>query len=213
MAQQLGQLSKHSSSNGSSNTSLQRAEQGNAAPAPAAAWDEEQVIQQDIRSLLGQLKKLVLHDMPAAATTVPHKAVVNRYQTILQDLQADIDKTVARVRQAKERRELLAGSSAAGGMAVQDPATEHLLRERNHIHNSMRAADNVLGQADQIRSDLRGQGRSIGRSGTLLGQMTQAVPGLNHVVEQIRRRRSRDDYIVAGVIASCVLITLWYVFG
>jgi hypothetical protein len=32
-------------------------------------------------------------------------------------------------------------------------------------------------------------------------------------VEQIRRRRSRDDYIVAGVIASCVLITLWYVFG
>jgi len=42
--------------------------------------------------------------------------------------------------------------------------------------------------------------------------MTQAVPGLNHVVEQILRRRSRDDYVVAGVIASCVLITLWYVF-
>jgi Golgi SNAP receptor complex protein 1 len=166
---------------------------------------------------MSQLQKLVGQDMPRAATTPHTTAIVQRYQTILSDLRSDIDKTTVRVRQAKERQELLAAAAGSNssmtGMAVQDPAMEHLLRERNHIHNSMRAADNVLGQADHIRSDLRTQGRSLRHTGSLLGQMTQQVPGLNHLVEHIRRRRSRDDYIVAGVIASCILVTMWYVFG
>jgi Golgi SNAP receptor complex protein 1 len=167
--------------------------------------------------LTNQLQKLVGQDMLSAATTPHATAIVNRYQTILSDLRADMDKTVARVRQAKERQELMGGSNMAGasssGGGNIDPAMEHLLRERNHIHNSQRAADSVLGQADSIRSDLRNQGRSLRSTGSLLGQITQNVPGLNHLVEHIRRRRSRDDYIVAGVIASCILITLWYVFG
>jgi Golgi SNAP receptor complex protein 1 len=200
----------------SSTGSLNRAEQGQGTTATGNYWDEEKVIQQDISLLLAQLQKLVGQDMPRAATTPHTTAIVNRYQTILSDLRSDIDKTTARVRQAKERQELLAGSNNSGGgsgMNVQDPAMEHLLRERNHIHNSMRAADSVLGQADNIRSDLRTQGRSLRSTGSLLGQITQQVPGLNHLVEHIRRRRSRDDYIVAGVIASCILVTMWYVFG
>jgi Golgi SNAP receptor complex protein 1 len=179
-------------------------------------WDEEAVLRQDMSLLIAQLQKLVGVDMLKQATTPHATAIVNRYQTILSDLRADMDKTVTRVRQAKERQELMGGNNNANsvtGMNVQDPAMEHLLRERNHIHNSQRAADSVLGQADNIRSDLRTQGRSLRSTGSLLGQITQNVPGLNHLVEHIRRRRSRDDYIVAGVIASCILVTLWYVFG
>jgi Golgi SNAP receptor complex protein 1 len=202
----------------SSSKSLNSAEQGTATSnAWKHAWDEQAVIQQDIQSMLSSLQKLVGQDMPRAATTPHTTAIVQRYQTILQDLRSDIDKTSLRVRQAKERQELMSGSggpgSGSGGMNVQDPAMEHLLRERNHIHNSMRAADSVLGQADSIRSDLRTQGRSLRTTGSLLGQITTAVPGLNHLVEHIRRKRSRDDYIVAGVIASCILVTMWYVFG
>jgi Golgi SNAP receptor complex protein 1 len=181
-------------------------------------WSEEAVLRQDMSLLTAQLQKLVGQDMLSAATTPHATAIVNRYQTILSDLRADMDKTVARVRQAKERQELMGGnnsaaSASASGTGNIDPAMEHLLRERNHIHNSQRAADSVLGQADSIRSDLRTQGRSLRSTGSLLGQITQNVPGLNHLVEHIRRRRSRDDYIVAGVIASCILVTLWYVFG
>jgi hypothetical protein len=31
-------------------------------------------------------------------------------------------------------------------------------------------------------------------------------------VDAIRRKRSRDDQILAGVIATCILFTLWYLF-
>jgi Golgi SNAP receptor complex protein 1 len=212
--------STNTSTAGTSTSSLNRAEQGtglaNAASIAKQQWDEEAVLRQDMSLLINQLQKLVGQDMVSAATTPHATAIVNRYQTILSDLRADMDKTVARVRQAKERQELMGGmnnanSGSSGGNI--DPAMEHLLRERNHIHNSQRAADSVLGQADNIRSDLRTQGRSLRSTGSLLGQITQNVPGLNHLVEHIRRRRSRDDYIVAGVIASCILITMWYVFG
>jgi Golgi SNAP receptor complex protein 1 len=217
---QLAQILVAGGSSSTTNTSTSAAssaEQGNSATNNwKHAWDEQAVIQQDMQSLLANLQKLVGQDMPRAATTPHTTAIVQRYQTILQDLRSDMDKTAARIRQAKERQELLSGSAPASGgngMNVQDPAMEHLLRERNHIHNSMRAADSVLGQADSIRSDLRTQGRSLRNTGSLLGQITTAVPGLNHLVEHIRRKRSRDDYIVAGVIASCILVTMWYVFG
>jgi Golgi SNAP receptor complex protein 1 len=214
-----GASAASSSTAGTSTTSsLNRAEQGTGTGTANVAkqqWDEEAVLRQDMSLLIQQLQKLVGHDMVSAATTPHATAIVNRYQTILSDLRADMDKTVARVRQAKERQELMGNmkGSANSGNGNIDPAMEHLLRERNHIHNSQRAADSVLGQADSIRSDLRTQGRSLRSTGSLLGQITQNVPGLNHLVEHIRRRRSRDDYIVAGVIASCILVTMWYVFG
>jgi Golgi SNAP receptor complex protein 1 len=143
---------------------------------------------------------------------------VKRYREILLDLRGDFDKSIQSVRRAKERKELFLGSSssaaaAAGGGAAADPAMDHLLRERNHIQNSMNAAASVIGQADAVRQDLYGQGRSLRGTGALMSQLTANIPGLNQLVEHIRRRRSRDDKIVAGVIASCIVFTLWYVFG
>jgi Golgi SNAP receptor complex protein 1 len=90
---------------------------------------------------------------------------------------------------------------------------EHLLRERNHINNSLNAAGGVIDQAEAVRTDLRLQGRGLRNTQGLLGALTTNIPGLNTLVEQIRRKRSRDDKIVAGVIATCILFTLWYLFG
>lgn len=90
---------------------------------------------------------------------------------------------------------------------------DSLLRERNHIQNSMSAASSVLGQAENIRQDLHWQGRSLRSTGSLMGQIASNIPGINHLVDQIRRRRLQDDKVVAGVIATCVVFTLWYMFG
>lgn len=90
---------------------------------------------------------------------------------------------------------------------------QHLMRERHHINNSLDASTAVINQASEIHSDLRVQGMSLrGVQGTIL-RITSNIPGLNRLVENIRRRRSRDDMVVSGVIAACILFTLWYVFG
>jgi len=190
------------------NNTLSRVEQGltdNSADVVAS-------LQQEIQRLFGQLHDLIHGRLIHAATTPSQRAVGNRYRDILQDLRTDYDKSLTVLQRAKERHELLAGAST-GSDDGQDAGLESLLRERNHIHNSINVAASVLGQAESVRQDLRWQGRSLRSAGSVLTQMVSNIPGLDHLVEQIRRRRSRDDQIVAGVIASCIVFTLWYLLG
>lgn len=177
----------------------------------AVPWEEEKTLQQEIQRLLTHLQDLISGRLPTVASGPSQQAVVGRYREILLDLRSDFEKSKQTVRRATERKELL--GTGPSSMSGSDAGMDHLLRERNHINNSMNMASNVIGQADSIRSDLRFQGRSLRGAGTLLNQLTTNIPGLNHLVDQIRRRRSRDDKIVAGAIAGCIVFTLWYMFG
>lgn len=106
------------------------------------------------------------------------------------------------------------GAGRNGSLNNEDGgATEHLLRERNAINNSIKSADTVLSQASEIRANLRTQRNSLGVSMGYVSNIASNVPGLNHVMDAIRRKRSRDDLILSGVIATCILFTLWYLFG
>ncbi|KAL7565122.1 hypothetical protein ACA910_005128 [Epithemia clementina (nom. ined.)] len=189
---------------------LSKTEQG---IAHGISWDEETSVQQEIQRLLNHLQELVSGRLTQAARNPNQNAVVGRYRDILIDLRSDFEKSKQTVRRAAERRELLQGSSATVVASGNDPATEHLLRERNHIQNSMNAVNSVVGQAEAVQHDLRFQGRSLRNTQGLIGQITGNIPGLNTLIESIRRKRSRDDMIVAGVIASCIVFLLWYMFG
>ena len=35
----------------------------------------------------------------------------------------------------------------------------------------------------------------------------------NGLIDKIRKKRLQDDRIVGGVVAGCILFTLWYLFG
>merc|ERR1712238_232788 len=93
-----------------------------------------------------------------------------------------------------------------GDASNRDPEMEQLLRERNSLGGALRSVASVLGQASEVRSDLRNLG------GKVLN-IASNVPGLNTLVEGIRRRRNKDDMVVSGVIAACILFTLWYLFA
>jgi len=210
VAQKLSQ-SMHSSTL-TSPADLSRAEEG--LGHGMELEEEAATLQPDVQRLLQRLQDLISGRLSSLATTGSQQAVVKRYREILLDLRQDFEKSVAMVRRAKERHELLGGAAAAsGGSGGHDPAMDHLLRERNHIQNSLNTAANVIGQADSIRSDLYGQGRSLRNTQSLMNTLTTNIPGLNHLVDAIRKKRSRDDKIVAGVIASCIVFALWYLLG
>jgi golgi SNAP receptor complex member 1 len=194
-------------------------EQGKSSSVGVPSWDEEATLQLEIQRLLSHLQDLINGRLSAAARTPGHQAVVGRYRDILVDLRNDLEKSTQTVRRASERRELLQGASpsplqvANGNGTPNDPAMDHLLRERSHIQNSMNTANNVLGQAESVRTSLRYQGQSLRGTQGMMLQLTSNIPGLNSLIENIRRRRGRDDMVVAGVIATCVVFTLWYMFG
>lgn len=227
MAQRLASAtSAASATTESTDLLLSKAESGTSSSSAAAAaaaaamsleQEEEASLRHDLDRTLKNLQEVIAKlAVSADQTNKPqHLLLVKRYREILLDLTSDYTKTAQALERKRQEARLFQGRSTSGGSGAsgQDAGMEHLLRERNHIHNSLTASSVVLDQASNIHSDLKSQGRSLRGVQGLVGKITGNIPGLNRLVEHIRSKRSRDDKIVAGVIASCILFTLWYIFG
>jgi Golgi SNAP receptor complex protein 1 len=181
--------------------------------------EEEATLSKDIHRTMSKMTELINTKMaPAAERTgrSQHLLLVKRYREILFDCSTDFNKTCESVARKREAKELFRGAvsgmnNGSGGGA--NPEMEQLLRERNAIDNSMKSATSVLNQASNVRSELRSQGNSLrGVSGTM-ANIAGHIPGLNGLIDKIRKKRQQDDRVVSGVVAVCILFTLWYLFG
>jgi Golgi SNAP receptor complex protein 1 len=143
-----------------------------------------------------------------------HALLVKRYREIVYDCTNDFRKTNRAIMKKREQNDLFRGAvSKSNGGSDEDPAMEALMREKNAIGNSLASATSVLNQASEIRSELRNQGNSLKNVGNKVLIMASRVPGLNGLIENIKKKRGKDDKIVSAVIAMCILFTLWYVLG
>jgi Golgi SNAP receptor complex protein 1 len=195
-------------------SSLDAAESGSNNMMSTAA-NEEALLANEINRTLGKLNDLINTKMAPAAersNKAQHSLLVKRYREILFDSTNDFKKTSGAILRKRETLELFSGANT-NGIQVEDPAMEQLLRERNAIGNSIRSATSVLNQASDIRNELRNQGMALRGVGTKVLNMAGRIPGLNGLIENIRRRRGRDDMVVSAAIAACILFTLWYVLG
>ena len=178
--------------------------------------EEEATLSKDIHRTMSTMTELINTKMaPAAERTgrSQHSLLVKRYREILFDCGADFNKTLALVQRRREAMELFRGANTNSTVEVLDPAMEQLLRERTAIDNSMKSASSVLNQAANVRSELRSQGTSLrGIVGTM-ASIVNNIPGVNTLIDKIRQKRQRDDRVVSGVVAGCILFTLWYLFG
>lgn len=198
--------------NGISSTSpslLESAESGNAPENEAALANE-------INRTLSQLNELINTQMAPAAersNLAQHSLLVKRYREILFDSTNDFKKVSSAINRSRESKELFSGANMSLDSTNDDPAMEHLMRERNAIGNSLNSAASILAQAGDIRGELRNQGAALRGAGNKVLLVMSNIPGLNGVIDNIRRRRGKDDMIVSGVIAFCILFTLWYIFA
>lgn len=177
--------------------------------------NEEKNLANEINRTLSALNELINTKMAPAAeksNRAQHVLLVKRYREILFDSTNDFKKTSGSIHRKRESMELFAGASSDGAN-TEDPAMEQLLRERNAIGNSIQSASNVLGQASEIRNELRNQGLALRGVGNRVLVMAGQIPGVNGLIDNIRRRRSKDDMVVSATIAACILFTLWYMLG
>lgn len=181
----------------------------------SSSVEDEAALRHDIQRTMTNLQDLVNTQLQPAAEKSGKSLLVKRYREILFDLSGDFEKSRQAHTRKMERAKLMEGASARRNnpLEIDNAGMDHLMRERSHISNSQSAASAVINQAVEIRNDLRSQGFSLGRAQGAMGQIANNIPGINTLVEQIRKKRSKDDLIVAGVVASCILFTLWYLFG
>ena len=174
--------------------------------------EDEATLRHEIQRTHTTLQNLVTTQLAPKAEKLGKSVLVKRYREILFDLSGDFEKSRQQYTRKAERQQLLDGAKQTSSLNIDQQGMDHLMRERSHIHNSQSAAASVIQQATEIRNELRTQGLSLGRAQTMMATIANNVPGINTLVEQIRKKRSKDDKIVAGVIASCILFTLWYLF-
>ena len=179
--------------------------------------DEESALSDDIQRTISRMNELInikMGPMSECTDRAQHVLLVKRYREIVFDCNAEFGRTRAGIARRREARELFSNATAAGGgLGGGNEAERQLLRERNAIDNSMNGASDVLNQAAHVRAELRTQGSNLrGIAGTM-GRIAANVPGLNAIIDKIRKKRLQDDRVVGGVVAMCILFTLWYLFG
>ncbi|EFN59854.1 hypothetical protein CHLNCDRAFT_133637 [Chlorella variabilis] len=112
---------------------------------------------------------------------------------------------------ARDRLDLLGGAAASQHAGLQSQGNAGLLlRERGMLASTNAALDEVMGTAQAVSSGL-GQQRGMfeGISGKM-SSLGNKFPVVNTLMNAIRRRKNRDNLILAAVVAACTLFILVY---
>lgn len=115
---------------------------------------------------------------------------------------------MASIQQKKESASLFSRSGALNG---QDNETDILLRERSAVDSSRSMADNIIGQAMAAKASLERQKERFTSSRGRVTGLTGTFTGIHSLMDQIQRKKFRNNTIITLVIAFLICFTLWWV--
>ncbi|KAH9249695.1 hypothetical protein BASA81_012491 [Batrachochytrium salamandrivorans] len=173
-------------------------------------------LEREVESLLDRASHHVerMEAMGSAANqSAAWKAQISRLRDARNSSQLEFKKTRDRIKHREESRELLRNAKAElGGGSTNGVGEEERLydQEREGIHSSMRMMDESIGKAMALQDTLRQQTHRLRRATAGLTNMAESIPGINHLIKAAGRKKTRDNLIVAVVIALLVCLTIWW---
>jgi Golgi SNAP receptor complex protein 1 len=88
---------------------------------------------------------------------------------------------------------------------------DSLLNERRAVDSSRSMTSSIIEQAMATKNALENQRRQFTSSHGKVATLGSSFAGINTLVEQIRRKKMRNNTILALVVAGCICFTLWWV--
>lgn len=183
---------------------------GDASDAPGAA--DHMAI--ELEALLVRLSETVdamgraLHAASAPpAPSMTH--ILERHNEILNDYKNEFRKAKGSLLSAKEHQDLL--SSVRQDMVKRGlvaGANGDVYAERTAIAGATSAADGAMNQGLSLREELERQRAMFASMVDRMEAVGESVPSINRLIGQIRRKRKRDVYIFAAVVATFTFITI-----
>jgi Golgi SNAP receptor complex protein 1 len=85
-----------------------------------------------------------------------------------------------------------------------------MLGERARIERSHGVADTVLAQAYAINDQFSSQRETLASINRRIVGAASQMPGINMLMNRISSKKRRDGFILAGFIAFCFLMFLWF---
>ncbi|CAK9269314.1 unnamed protein product [Sphagnum jensenii] len=170
----------------------------------------------EIERLLQQLnevnKQMQSWVSSAGSDVLSH--TLTRHRNILQELSQEFSRIRVSAKANQEHAELLKHFSQGDGrrsfMESEMGGEQALLLEQATINRTTDHIDSVIGQAQEAFNALRFQRSTFGDISTKISTVGMKLPLVNSVLNAIRRRKSRDTIIVAGVASICSILILLY---
>eukprot|EP00002_Diphylleia_rotans_P003874 TRINITY_DN1274_c0_g1_i2.p1 TRINITY_DN1274_c0_g1~~TRINITY_DN1274_c0_g1_i2.p1 ORF type:complete len:263 (+),score=59.79 TRINITY_DN1274_c0_g1_i2:46-834(+) len=194
--------------------------ESNSAEVESARLLSDQHLSDSIRYDIEQLLKKLQQQLESASETVFGSASsgstlarmhLQRHQERLSDFRLQYQKIKKSIQEGRDHAELLSYVREDISQHKNSSRTNLLLRERNSAQNADRALDAVIGQAQAARESLSSQRSMLSGISNKLGTMSRnALPIVRGLISDIRRRKSRDQLILAGTIGICIFLIFLY---
>uniref|UniRef100_H3GHD2 RRM domain-containing protein n=1 Tax=Phytophthora ramorum TaxID=164328 RepID=H3GHD2_PHYRM len=183
----------------------------------AAAYDEENPPEEtaderelavDIENALAALSDTI-DEMNAVVNKTSVKtqdAMLQRYRELYFDFNTEFRRSLS-VLQEKRDAQKLFGNRTHNGHS-DDVEMDSLLNERRAVDSSRSMTSSIIEQAMATKNALENQRRQFTSSHGKVATLGGSFAGINTLVEQIRRKKMRNNTILALVIAGCICFTL-----
>ncbi|KAL4537671.1 hypothetical protein Ndes2437B_g08779 [Nannochloris sp. 'desiccata'] len=150
---------------------------------------------------LSDVNSSMSHAITGGADSRAH--TLARHRDILHDFTQEYRRLSSIVGAARERADLLGGISGTSSAPLMGGGnTGLLLRERGLLDRSHAAVDQVIGQAQGVAASLTGQRQLFDAIDSKVASIGARFPVVNSLLNAIRRRKNRDNVILAGVMGG-----------
>jgi len=186
---------------------------------PLMESKEENELATDIERDLCELSECInsMRDCPhnnlhsAGLPSHQQEALIKRYHEIHFDYTTEFKNTLATIQRKRESMELFKPSKN-GSNGDEDSSVAKLLRERSSIAASMKSINDVISQAFETKAALTNQRNTLSGAAGGLSGLTANIPTFNRLIEGINKKKSRDQMIIALVIAIILCFSIWWFF-
>lgn len=169
----------------------------------------------DIEGLLQRLMDVNTAMSGAVSGGDGHRShTLARHKDIVMEFTQEYRRVKNTVDANREHASLLGGRGdvgmGGGGDFGDSSASGQLLRERQTIHSSTSKVDDVIGQAQATAAALVNQRAIFANVANNLSAIGNRFPVINNMLAAIKRKKNKDNIILAVVVALCTGFTLIY---
>ncbi|GMR39932.1 hypothetical protein PMAYCL1PPCAC_10127, partial [Pristionchus mayeri] len=148
----------------------------------------------------------------AANPAVTH--TVRRHRDILRDYGSEFKRARENIQGQLQREFLLAGasSSSADGSCLNNRvrASDMYYKEQDHISSCDRLLDDQIAIAVSTKENLSRQALNLKGISRRMHDLAQKYPAIGSIMNKIQNKKRKDAIVMAAVVSTCLIFTLFY---
>ncbi|OQS06943.1 hypothetical protein THRCLA_01042 [Thraustotheca clavata] len=174
---------------------------------PNAKEQTEYDLALEIEQFLSSMADIIDRMSAMSNGSMAHEAVLQRYRELYFDFNQQFKRSMSIVQEKSDAQKLFQRKEQNPST---DPAAEALLRERGMLDASRSMANDSINLAMAVKENLLNQRNQLDGSRGRVSTIGSSTQGINHLVDQIRRKKMRNNILIALTIAGCICFTLWW---